>query len=410
MALFQSPKTVTDGLVFAFDQNNIKSYKGPALQNLANSINIIGLGGAAGYLSTASTEVVDIPGLGPTTAYINTIQNNYLSFSPNSNNCCPSLHGWGGFVVSPSTLYTYAIVYKVDSGYTNPNYMYRYEYTASSGSYVTEGGVHSDANRVHLGGGWYYAWGTFTTQPTTNWIMHCGLFYYRYSQSSDRVMIAKSMVVQGNYSGLHPKYWPDQASTRSNTQTVLDMVGGNTITANSLTYGADGTFSFNGSNYLSIPSVNLGNGNTPWTVSCWIKTTTAVTDLGAGPVLANSNSSGGPVNSMMGVNNGKIVYWINTNGTWYKKLGVGTTVNDNNWHMLTWVNYTNSTMDMYVDGVLDSNVTNSAAFNNNIVDRIGGSWNQHFVGSIALFSRYDRALSSSEVSQNFHAMRGRFGL
>jgi hypothetical protein len=176
-----------------------------------------------------------------------------------------------------------------------------------------------------------------------------------------------------------------------------------------LTYASDGTFSFNGTtDYLSIPNTQLGNGNIAWTVSCWIKTTTAVNALGLGSVL--SNISGGPVYSMMGVNSGKIVYWTYQNSAWAQKLGIGKTVNDGNWHMLTWVNYSNNTMDMYVDGLLDSNVANSTSGNNNPVDVIGRSWAGYFPGSIASLTRYNRALSATEVQQNFAALRGRYGI
>lgn len=203
---------------------------------------------------------------------------------------------------------------------------------------------------------------------------------------------------------------PFVAGTRSTNNSIIDMTGINTITATSLTYAANGSVSFNGSSdFITIPNTTLGNGNLPWTVSAWIKTTTNASTLGTGSIL--SNQSGGPVYSMMGVNSGKIVYWTYQNGAWAQKLGVGTTVNDGNWHMLTWVNYSNSTMDMYVDGILDSNVANSTSGNQNPVDVIGRSWAAYFNGSIDTLSIYNgRALTSSEVRQNFNALRGRYGV
>jgi hypothetical protein len=218
-------------------------------------------------------------------------------------------------------------------------------------------------------------------------------------------ILYKNPQVEFDAPGSQPS--PFVAGTRSNTQNLLDLTGNNTITATSLTYASDGTFSFNGSNFITIPNVQLGNGNIPWTVSAWVKTTTTTNDLGNGSVM--SNSSGGPVYSMMGVNSGKIVYWT-YQGAWIQKLGIGKTVNDNAWHMLTWVNYSNFTMDMYVDGLLDSNVANSTSGNNNPVDRIGGSWSAQFVGSISAVSRYTRALTATEVQQNFNASRGRYGI
>jgi hypothetical protein len=67
-------------------------------------------------------------------------------------------------------------------------------------------------------------------------------------------------------------------------------------------------------------------------------------------------------------------------------------------------------MDMYVDGALDSNVANSTSGNNNPVDVIGRSWAGFFPGSIASLTRYIRTLSALEVSQNFNAQRGRYGI
>ena len=196
--------------------------------------------------------------------------------------------------------------------------------------------------------------------------------------------------------------------TRSNTQALLDLTGGRIITANSLTYASNNTFSFNGStDFLTIPTISLGNGNLPWTVSAWVKTTTDATGLGQGSIL--SNLSGGPVYSALCVNSGKIAYWTYQNSAWAQKLGVGTTVNDNNWHLLTWVNNSNSTMAMYVDGVLDSNVANSTSGNNNPVDTIGNSWNAKFAGSISSVQVYNVALTAEQVALNFNAYRGRYG-
>jgi hypothetical protein len=160
--------------------------------------------------------------------------------------------------------------------------------------------------------------------------------------------------------------------------------------------------------YVTIPNTIMGNGNVAWTISAWTKTTTAVNSLGHGSVVSNANS--GPVYSMLGVNNGKIVYWTYQNSAWSQKLGVRT-VNDGNWHMLTWVNYTNSTMDMYVDGTFDANVANSTSGNNNPLDRVGGSWTARYNGSISIFQiTTNKALTASEVLQNYNATKGRYGL
>jgi hypothetical protein len=93
-----------------------------------------------------------------------------------------------------------------------------------------------------------------------------------------------------------------------------------------------GSLLFDGvDDYASISTITLGNGNISWTINAWVKTTTAVNGLGQGSII--SNSSGGPVYSMLGVNGGKIVYWTYQNSAWAQKLGVAT-INDGNWHKL----------------------------------------------------------------------------
>jgi hypothetical protein len=410
MSILSSPKISTNGLVFAYDMNNTNSYRSPPLQNILTEIEPRGLGTNSFYDFTSGTEDVYIPNLG--WIYNCRYVDMYNDYVGGSNNCCPSPYGYGqGLAVSPTTVYTYAIVYKSVNSYTHPNYMYHYEYT-SGDSYLTEYGVfynngtYSGQVRT-LGDDWYWASAKFTTNASAAKI-NTGSWMYEYGRYN-RFYVAKVMLVAGDYTNLHPKFWPALGTTVSNTQALRDLTVQNTITASSLTYATDGTFSFNGSaDYITIPNTTLGNGNSEWTVSCWMKTTTTTNDLGQGSIL--SNQSGGPVYSMLGVNNGKIVYWTYQNSAWAQKLGTGKTVNDGNWHMLTWVNYSNYTMDMYVDGLLDSNVANSTSGNNNPVDRIGGSWAGYFPGSIASLMRYTRALSSNEVLQNFASQRGLYGI
>ena len=205
----------------------------------------------------------------------------------------------------------------------------------------------------------------------------------------------------------NPRSYPGTGST------WYDVSGNKTPSSllNSPAYTATGGgyFTFDGiDDYGTVENTTLGNGNIAWTCSAWVKTTTTVNDLGHGSVL--SNTSGGPVYSMMGVNAGKIVYWTYQNSAWAQKLGVAT-VNNNVWHMLTWVNYTNYTMDMYVDGVIDSNVANSTSGNNNPINMLGGSWAARFSGLISQITMYyNVALTASQVAQNFNVTRGRYGV
>ena len=403
MGLAQSPKTVTNGLVFHYDQNNIKSYKGPAIQNKLMNITSASDYTATGETYSSGTEYVDIPQIGRILTTYNIPQNNYTSFSPNSASCCPNLFRytgtWGsGFTVSPSTLYTYGIVYKVLSGYTNSNYMYRYEFTASGGSYVGEAGVHSDSNRIHLGDGWYWAWGTFTTQSTTNWIQYAGAWYYRYSDKTDKLSIAKVMMVQGDYTQLHPKYWPDVNTTRSDTTAFLDPIGKNTITATSLAYANTGAPLFNGtSSYLSVPIAT----STTRTVCITYKLNNPGT--GWGPLWRSDDWKERIFPNTITL--------INSNGTYYNLNGPPS--NTSVVHIA--YSYNGATAKSYLNGVLQSNITmdglmDSGTYTYNFGRQAGGSTTAFVDMELYCVQFYNTQLTDEEVLQNFNVLRGRYGL
>ena len=431
MGLAQSPKIVTDGLIFYYDQNNVKSLAGPAIQNLAftravNTQSGTGISVSGGY------EIVDVPQVGQSNTVYANIQNNYTAFSPNSGDCCPSPiyyinPGPYGFTVSPSTLYTYAIVYKVNSGYTNANYMYRYEYTASGGSYVTEGGVHSDSNRIHLGGGWYWAWGTFTTQATTNWIGYHGAFYYRYSNRTDKLSVAKVLIARGDYTTLHPKYWPADNTTRSSTQSLLDLTNRNTITSTNLTYASNGSFSFVRANSPTV-ATNLPVTSLPalsnFSLSVWLNIT-------ALPSVANNNGV------IFGATfySGTAIYWY-SNGTTFTIYGYIRGADDyrvtnsytlplNTVHHIVLTNdYFSGTLNLYVNGDLFSSVaTATQQYNPSLtadagnigvnkpqIDGGGSNVYTYFTGIVYSAAIHNKALTGAEVRQNFNAHRGRYGI
>jgi hypothetical protein len=287
--------------------------------------------------------------------------------------------------------------------------MYRYEYTSNGGTFVTEGGVHSTANRVSLGGGWYYAWGTFTTQATTNWLGHCATFYYRYSNIADRLTVAKVAIIAGNYSGLHPRYWPNQESTRSNTQAIVDLTNNNTITATSLTYASNGTFSFNGStNHIISTNTGMSHGISDFAYSCWAK-------FDGLPSLGTIFENGVYTNGILirFETNVIRIYAQYSTTTYTNAFSFTPTVGL--WYNLVVTRVGNNLL-LYSNGVLSSTITFGTNINvvpsNNLMF-IGMSQHQAgqcFNGQIANAQVYNRALSATEVQQNFQALRGRYGL
>jgi hypothetical protein len=180
-----------------------------------------------------------------------------------------------------------------------------------------------------------------------------------------------------------------------------------------------GSFIFDGTNdQLLIENtpaqstgIQLGTGNAPWMVNVWLKTSVAGDGLlGTFPVL--TNRSGGPVYSSMGIGPSGVLKYSHYSGSWLTESG-SRSINNNQWRMATWVNKDNNTLDMYVDGIFDRTVSSSIVGQPNPVDIIAGSWaGSYLSASIALVAIYKRSslFSSTEVLQNYNALKGRFGL
>lgn len=417
MSLGHGSSPVRNGLVFQYDMANVrKSYKGAPFTNITKSIYHANYGSVASNVyGVAGTEYVNIPEVGRTFVKYNDFYNHYNQIEPNSTNCCPSpIHYGLNVPTSPSTLYTYMILYKTESGYSHQNFMYRYERN-SSGTILTQGGVHSTGRRVHLGNGWYYAWGTFTTQATTAKADY-RLFYYRYSSIPDKISVAKAMVVAGDYSELHPKYWIEPETTRANTQALIDISGSNnTVTVNSLSYNTDGSFEFDGTDdYISHPAV-LPEGQNKYS----IEATFYISSMnGASRVIWEQNTS-----STVGSRRG--CFLVISSGKW----GFNGQSNDahdkvpvdfNAWqHGVITVDTTDTTnpIKLYKNGELywQGNTSNNAS---NLNLGVGGcavghkvpTGTEHWFGKIDYVNVYSRTLTAQEVKQNFESTRGRYGI
>lgn len=399
MSIQSTSSIVTNGLIFSYDMNNRQSYKGPPLQNKLAALSATTASGS-GYLLTSNTEVVKIPTLGETQVVNCFLQNN------GSNWCCVNVMNFGntGSIISGGTTHTYLLLYRVDSGYTHPNFMYRYEYGPSG--YLGETGVFDTSKRVHLGGGWYYAWNTFTPNAsTTN--MTCYSFTYNYSNYSDKYSWAKVAIVQGDYSGMHPKYWPDLGTTRSNTQALVDLTNNNTITVNNLTYNSDGTFSFNGSN-SDVRTPLFTNSRINVTMSGWFYVNLGTVGtflnngddpggycIGIGQYLSNADNQ---VCALFGY-----VRWILT-GVYYQYTG---------WHMVTMTLDGSGVPSIYINGNLIGTYSGSMA---NVPSAgtgfsVGSQWGIRYANTKSgNVSFYNRQLTDYQIKQNFDAQRRRYGL
>lgn len=406
MAQFFGASPVSNGLVYLLDTSNQRSYAGPPIQNLAQVIVPVATSGVNIEYVTGNVSTM-IPNLGQTnSSFVNGYNSNSASY------CCMQQFYYNnnnGLVpCNPSTTYTYAMVYKCTSGYTHPNYMYRYEYTAG-GSYVTEAGVFDTAKQISLGDGWFWAWNTFTTQATTAQIVFRS-FYYQYNVS-DIFYVARAMVTPGDYTQLNPRFWPSLGTTRSSTQVFSDPLGTNTYTATNLTYANDGTIGFNGSNsIITSPNNTALDTQTP-TVEVWVKTNSL-----------NQNGfwfEKGAVNTQYALfQEGTNINWRTyTNPSSFTNLSASSSnLSTSAWSQVV-ATYSSGSKVIYVNGVAvaSDSTTGTLATNNNgmSIGAYGGTSgsNAYFYnGNIGVVRVYNRALSADEVMQNFNATRGRYGV
>jgi len=198
---------------------------------------------------------------------------------------------------------------------------------------------------------------------------------------------------------------PFVAGTRSNTQAIVDLTGSNTVTATGLTYAPDNTFSFNGSNHLgSGYNATLND----FTIGVWFK------DTGS-PAYARIIDKIYNTGTMLMRNSSTANSWGGGVLEGTAPYGIFLTLTDGQWHYLVSVR-NGTTHTLYGDGITNtiSNTVSSSALNAN---QFGiGAWSdnstpsQSFNGSISNVQIYNRALSVSEVKQNFNALRGRYSI
>ena len=419
MGLINSPNIVTSGLVAAYDGASLRSFRGPATTNLLTGVSYARSNNASAIFTVSNSTVTRyVPEMGTRTVYTTSIYNDYAG---GSGECCPSYFSYGtGISVSGNTLYTYSIVYQTASGYTHPNFMYRYEYN-SGGSYLTEGGVFNDSNRRYLGEGWYHAWGQFTTQATTA-TLNTYLFYYRYA-ATDLIQIAAASLTQGSEIP-QPQHFLNYSTTRGTTNATgggwVDTSGNgkNGELVNGPTYNNDkgGSIVFDGTNdYINLG--NLGTIGNQQTIDVWFYSTSVTNYKNVLDMNYGNYGSTGNVGPRLEQSTGGASGWVWSGNTSNNSLltGQSTTysISANTWYNATWVN-DNGTVAVYLNGVAtQTGISSTYGFITTYgAASIGRGFHldssRYFAGRVGTVKIYSKVLSATEILQNFNATRDRY--
>lgn len=201
-------------------------------------------------------------------------------------------------------------------------------------------------------------------------------------------------------------HWYTFDGSNVSPTTVIDSVGGNDGVIENGPFVALGRvgqgMQFNsGTQQVDLDS-SIELGNTDWTMSTWVKTSSSE--------MQNllSNQSGGPVTNAFRIFSGGNPGYYHYNGSWQSKIG-GSDIDDGEWHFIAWVNDGDTnTISTYVDGVLDLDGVDSTVTNNGPVNRIGRYWASSGGGLMGVMDDlrvYNRSLTESEVKRIYNATR-----
>ena len=407
------PKIITNGLVLALDAANPKSYDGN--ENLITY-----------------SEQFDNAAWGKTNT---TVQANSIS-APDNNitadklveNSANGIHILAQGAGTISGTYTLSCFVKAAGRYKGYIQLFGNGGNAAAFFDLNLGTITGGAGTNTITAypnGWYRitSTATFTTETAAVYIVmldNSGNSTYTGDGTSGIYLwgaqVEKSLTVN--------PYYPTTGTSKTRGTTWTDLSGiGNTGTlVNTPSYNTSGYFTFS---YLSTQSVSFTSSSSlqflnrlPYTLEAWVYPTrnpgannwTGIfdreSDIGSGRDGYNMYFLG---------SGGTDTYFFTERFTSGSYNAVPVTLNQsitvNNWHHVVGT-YDGTTLTLYRNGssvgtpvTTTGNITNSSK-----TLTLGVRGGQYFDGRISNAKTYNRALTAAEVSQNFNATRGRYGI
>ena len=389
MAYFHSPRTVTDGLVFFYDTVNSKSYAGEPTTNLLNN-SILGLGSGASLGSDGTGTYIQ---LADTTTGYSRFQ---LPSIPVSSN---DIYTWSFELMSPVDITT---------GYYFDTNEYSDQFP-SSNDLSRVGAVHRVPSTMPA-----WKWQEFsltvTMKPDLTGAYTYDFFNMFYPTFQNKKIYYRNMQFEFKD---HPTQYVGQGGSRSVTQGLLDLTGNLTIDLSNVSFDSNAQITFDGSDDWMNAAVTLNAGNFTYeTVMKQFGSTsyqifaagTGVPSNGGTNIQAFVNSSGGLVNLYAPVGGSGWQY-----GT-YDNTGNFTATSNVNYHIAV-VNL-DTTWKIYVNGDLVGDID---SFVPTVGNRVGIARSAMQAANnsslqVSLVKIYDKALTASEVQQNYNAVKSRFGI
>jgi hypothetical protein len=204
-------------------------------------------------------------------------------------------------------------------------------------------------------------------------------------------------------------YNPDNTGSTVWTDVSYTSSGGTLINGASYT---GGTIQFDGTNdYVICNTPNVFNLVNDLTLSCWAKPmgNSGIYRVIIGKYYTNNNPT-----YELGISNGNKFYWY---GNGVDKYGTTNIQLNTFYNFVITINSSDKTGVLYINGSVEASISGLATqvANNGplyvgVDAPTGVSEGAFFNGNVGNVQIYNRALTQAEITQNFNALRGRYGI
>ena len=407
---YNNQKVVTDGLVLYYDMfNTQKSWKGKPTTNLFNNPSFAS-GDLTGWGTSANHGTYDLCEL-DSSIYRRDGHSGRVTVLDTTGSSAGHHYA---FRRTPGVAHDGAVTVSVyirgTPGTTN---LLRITRVIGGSTYLWSGGSSGDVQHAQTANGeWQYFTATldpWTGEGSTSHI-HCRFGFTNPHQLSigNVCYVDEAQLELGDFAT------PFVIGERTNTQSVLDLTGNHTFTANDLVYSAENTFSFtNNGNHLSTPFSPRFDFSKAQTICMWMKPTGAAArrnpyDQAYGGSGTITYETARTFNYYFGTHGGNSSPYVGRNSGFTvaaDELAFVCVSRDQDLNQCDW--YKNDTHKTSLDAGGYAATNNGSS---QIRVGLGYTGNGGFIGDIYSLALFNRKLSDEEILSMFEMSRHRYGV
>jgi len=390
MALSHSPKIVTDSLVFMYDTDDGKSFKGEPTTNLITSGGI-DFSQRSGYTNLQTSQVVDSRSPSGYACEMEVLD------GANINNAARSKFGQGTNMPSSGNAFV-SIFAKFEGGtYANitPK-IYNGSGTAWQSLSALDGGSAYLTSEYRRFG--YY--GAITANPG-----------FSMTKGNSNKQTGQKTRWHSPQVELKSHATQFVNGTRSDTQGLIDRTSTSTINISNASFDSNAQMTFDGTDdYLAVPHDSSQSFTGDFSIEAVIKgesnTANCIIQKGSGNdyyqeywLLQDMRSSQGKFSLIMGKSGNSSANYLNTSNVLSQNIY---------YHVVATVS--GSTSKIFINGVEAESGSISNRIQSTSDLRIGWRVDGFAAtnGEIPIVKLYNKALTAAEVLQNYNAQKGRF--